>query len=216
MINESVIPLFPLGLVLFPQMPLPLHIFEERYKVMINECIEMKKEFGVVLFNGTQIQDIGCTALIIKVLKQYDDGKLDILCVGQRRFFIKKLLEKKSYLESEVIFFDDEIEQITEEWEETAARGVQLLWQTEIEPNTEEARRLLKKMRYKDISFLIAGSDGFAPEEKQVFLEMTSTFDRLKKGTRSLEKIIERNMVTQQIQNIIGSNGNVRKYFPVS
>jgi Lon protease-like protein len=216
MINEAVIPLFPLGLVLFPGMPLPLHIFEDRYKLMINECLFEKKEFGVVLFNGTQIQDIGCSALIIRVLKEYDDGKLDILCVGQKRFFIKKLLESKPYLESEVIFFDDDIAQVTDEWEDAATRGIQLLWQTESDPHKEEGYRLLKKMDYKSISFLIAGSEGFTPEEKQAFLEMTSTLQRLQKGTRSLEKIIERNIVTQEIQNIIGNNGNVRKYFHVS
>lgn len=214
--KEALIPLFPLGMVLFPGMPLPLHIFEERYKLMINECIDMNREFGVVLFNGTQIQDIGCSALVIRVLKQYDDGKIDILCVGKKRFFIKKLIESKSYLESEVVFFDDEIEKITDEWEDIATRGVHLLLQTESHPPKDEGIQLLKKMDYKSISFLVAGSDGFSPEEKQVFLEMTSTLQRLQKGIRSLEKIIERNIITQEIQNIISGNGNIRKYFVVS
>lgn len=216
MINKATIPLFPLGLVLFPGMPLPLHIFEDRYKLMINECLDQNKAFGIVLFNGHQIQDIGCSAVIIKVLKEYDDGKMDIFCVGQKRFFIRKLLESKAYLESEVIFFDDEIESFSREWEDIAARGVNLLWQIESVPPKEEGLRLLKKLDYKGISFLIAGSDGFTPEEKQVFLEMTSTLKRLKKGTDSLEKIIERNLITQEIQKIIGGNGNIRKYFPVS
>ena len=216
MINKTIIPLFPLGLVLFPGMPLPLHIFEERYKLMINECLDQNKEFGVVLFNGQQIQDIGCSAIIIKVLKEYSDGKLDIICVGKRRFFIKELLESKVYMESDIIFFDDEIENITREWEDMAARGINLLWQTESVPPKEEGLRLLKKPDYKGISFLIAGSDGFTPEEKQVFLEMTSTLERLRKGIHSLEKIMERNLITQEIQKIIGGNGNVRKYFPVS
>jgi len=216
MINKTIIPLFPLGLVLFPGMPLPLHIFEERYKLMINECLDQNKEFGVVLFNGQRIQDIGCSAIIIKVLKEYSDGKLDIICVGKRRFFIKELLESKVYMESDIIFFDDEIENITREWEDMAARGINLLWQTESVPPKEEGLRLLKKPDYKGISFLIAGSDGFTPEEKQVFLEMTSTVERLRKGIGSLEKIVERNMITQEIQKIIGGNGNVRKYFPVS
>jgi len=216
MIKKATIPLFPLGLVLFPGMPLPLHIFEERYKLMINQCLDQNKEFGVVLFNGHQIQDIGCSAIILKVLKEYSDGKLDILCMGKKRFLIKKLLESKAYLESEVIFFDDEIESISREWEDMAAKGINLLWQTESVPPKEEGLRLLKKLDYKGISFLIAGSEGFTPEEKQVFLELTSTVERLRKGIGSLEKIVERNLITQEIQKIIGGNGNVRKYFQVS
>ena len=216
MTNTAKIPLFPLGLVLFPGMPLSLHIFEERYKLMVNECLDQKKEFGIVFFNGHQIQDIGCSAVIMRVLKEYSDGKLDIICVGKKRFFIKKLLESKAYLESEVIFFDDEIEKIPREWQDIAAKGINLLWQTERIPPKEEGLRLLKKMDYKGISFLIAGSDGFTTEEKQVFLEMTSTLDRLQKGIHSLEKIIERNLINQEIQKIIGGNGNVRKYFHIS
>jgi Lon protease-like protein len=216
MTNTAKIPLFPLGLVLFPGMPLSLHIFEERYKLMVNECLDQKKEFGIVFFNGHQIQDIGCSAVIIRVLKEYSDGKLDIICVGKKRFFIKKLLESKAYLESEVIYYDDEIEKIPREWQDIAAKGINLLWQTERIPPKEEGLRLLKKMDYKGISFLIAGSEGFTPEEKQVFLEMTSTLDRLRKGIHSLEKIIERNLINQEIQKIIGGNGNVRKYFHIS
>jgi Lon protease-like protein len=214
--NTATIPLFPLGLVLFPGMALSLHIFEERYKLMVNECLDQKKEFGVVFFNGHKIQDIGCSAVIMRVLKEYSDGKLDIVCVGKKRFFIKKLLESKAYLESEVIYFDDETEKISREWQDIAARGINLLWQTESIPPKEEGLRLLKKLDYKGISFLIAGSDGFTPEEKQVFLEMTSTLDRLQKGIHSLEKIMERNLISQEIQKIIGGNGNVRKYFHVS
>jgi Lon protease-like protein len=214
--NTATIPLFPLGLVLFPGMALSLHIFEERYKLMVNECLDQKKEFGVVFFNGHKIQDIGCSAVIMRVLKEYSDGKLDIVCVGKKRFFIKKLLESKAYLESEVIYFDDETEKISREWQDIAARGINLLWQTESIPPKEEGLRLLKKLDYKGISFLIAGSDGFTPEEKQVFLEMTSTLDRLQKGIHSLEKIMERNLISQEIQKIIGGNGNVRKYFQVS
>ncbi len=214
--NSTIIPLFPLGLVLFPGMPLPLHIFEERYKLMINECLDQNKAFGVVLYNGHQIQDIGCSAVIIRVLKQYDDGKMDIVCMGQKRFFIKNLFESNTYLESEVIFFDDEIEPISREWEDMAVKGINLLLQTEGDSLKEDGFRLLRKMDYKGISFLIAGSDGFNAEEKQVFLEMTSTLERLKKGIHSLEKILERNLITRKIQKIIGGNGNVRKYFPVS
>ena len=80
--SENTIPLFPLGLVLLPQMPLPLHIFEERYKLMIGECLRENRQFGIVYFNGTDIQTAGCTASILKVMKRYEDGRLDILTRG--------------------------------------------------------------------------------------------------------------------------------------
>ena len=62
MTGHQMIPLFPLGVVLLPQMELPLHIFEERYKVMINECLKQTRAFGVVHYDGTNIRNIGCTA----------------------------------------------------------------------------------------------------------------------------------------------------------
>ena len=84
--SRITIPLFPLGLVLLPQMPLPLHIFEERYKLMIGECLEKNEEFGIVYFNGTDIQAIGCTASIQRVLKRYDDGRAGYLDPGGESF----------------------------------------------------------------------------------------------------------------------------------
>ncbi|MBW2640336.1 MAG: LON peptidase substrate-binding domain-containing protein [Deltaproteobacteria bacterium] len=66
MTGHHIIPLFPLGVVLLPQMELSLHVFEERYKVMINECLEQEREFGVVHYDGTDIRSIGCTAKIMR------------------------------------------------------------------------------------------------------------------------------------------------------
>jgi Lon protease-like protein len=59
------IPLFPLGLVLLPGMVLPLHIFEERYKQMISECLATNRSFGIVWFDGQAIRTMGCTARIV-------------------------------------------------------------------------------------------------------------------------------------------------------
>ncbi len=64
MSDVKTIPLFPLGLVLVPQMDLPLHIFEERYKRMIRECLEDGTEFGVVLLQGSGVHTVGCTARV--------------------------------------------------------------------------------------------------------------------------------------------------------
>ena len=109
---STTIPLFPLGLVLLPQNPLPLHIFEERYKLMIGECLAENRDFGIVFFDAADIRTVGCTARILKVLKRYHDGRLDILTRGQNRFRIKELREEKAYLEARVTFFDCRLRRI--------------------------------------------------------------------------------------------------------
>ena len=106
--QQELLPLFPLEVVLFPRTPLPLHIFEERYKEMVGEVLEAKSEFGVVLAGEKGIVSTGCTASVEKVMKSYPDGRMDILTVGRRRFEIILLNDEKSYLRGAVEFFDDE------------------------------------------------------------------------------------------------------------
>ena len=106
--QQELLPLFPLEVVLFPRTPLPLHIFEERYKEMVGEVLENESEFGVVLAGEKGIVSTGCTASVEKVMKSYPDGRMDILTVGRRRFEIILLNDEKSYLRGAVEFFDDE------------------------------------------------------------------------------------------------------------
>jgi len=105
---QQLIPLFPLSLVLLPAMPLPLHIFEDRYKEMLADVIAAEIEFGVVLAKDEGIVNIGCTASVISVLREYPDGRMDLLAAGQRRFRIESLDQEKAYLRATVEFFDDE------------------------------------------------------------------------------------------------------------
>jgi Lon protease-like protein len=206
------IPLFPLGLVLLPQMPLPLHIFEERYKVLIGECLANNKEFGIVYLNGTDIQAIGCTASIQKVLKRYEDGRLDILTRGENRFEISEMYDHKPYLEASVTLFDDELEDNTTASQKLADNGMNLLRQFAGISGVQSEYGFAEIMDIKSISFLIAGCEGFSYEEKQKFLEMSSTSERLEKSVGSLAKIIERTKITAEIQKIIGGNGNMRRF----
>ena len=101
-------PLFPLQVVLFPRTPLPLHIFEERYKQMIADVQRGHSEFGVVLAGEKGIVNTGCTATIDKVLKKYPDGRMDLITIGRRRFEIILLNDEKPYLRGAVEYFDDE------------------------------------------------------------------------------------------------------------
>lgn len=102
------IPLFPLDLVLFPGAPVQLHIFEERYKEMIGECIRSECEFGIVRAWREGLAIVGCTAAILSVLHRYPDGRMDILCCGQRRFEIESLHDGRSFFQAEIEFLHDE------------------------------------------------------------------------------------------------------------
>jgi len=106
--QPRLLPLFPLRVVVFPRTPLPLHIFEQRYKEMIGDALRSGSEFGIVLAKEDGIVNAGCTVTVEKVLKTYADGRMDIMTRGIRRFEILGLNEDKSYLRGEVEFFDDD------------------------------------------------------------------------------------------------------------
>ena len=102
------LPLFPLDLVLLPGVPLPLHVFEPRYKEMIGECLDEKKPFGVVRASSDGVAEIGCTAEIVEVTKRYDDGRMDILTRGVERFEVLQVHEERTFLEAEFTVVEDE------------------------------------------------------------------------------------------------------------
>jgi Lon protease-like protein len=107
-IVSLLLPLFPLDLVLLPGVPLPLHVFEPRYKEMIAECLDEKKPFGVVRASSNGVAEIGCTAEIIEVTKRYDDGRMDILTRGVERFEVLQVHEERPFLEAEFTVIEDE------------------------------------------------------------------------------------------------------------
>ena len=105
---SALLPLFPLDVVLLPGTPIPLHVFEPRYREMIGQCLAQKTAFGIVRAKEEGIAEIGCTAEIMEVSKRYDDGRMDIVCEGRRRFEVMGLNEERSFLQAEVSYFDDE------------------------------------------------------------------------------------------------------------
>jgi Lon protease-like protein len=102
------LPLFPLELVLLPGAPLPLHIFEPRYREMISECLEHNRNFGVLRAKEESIAEVGCTAEIIAVTKKYPDGRMDIVTQGRERFEVLQLNQERSFLQAEVMFINDD------------------------------------------------------------------------------------------------------------
>jgi Lon protease-like protein len=122
-VAEPWVPLFPLDLVLLPHTNLPLHIFEERYKEMIQDCLDNKWEYGMLAVEGDRVKNIGCTASISRVIERFPDGRMNIMVRGMRRFEIRDLNEDKSYLRGKVEFFDDDAgEPAAEETRQEALR----------------------------------------------------------------------------------------------
>ena len=101
------IPLFPLDVVLFPGAGLPLHIFEQRYREMIAECVASHSPFGVVRAQREGLAVIGTTAEVVRILHQYPDGRCDILTEGIERFEIEQLDNSRSFLQAEVDLLPD-------------------------------------------------------------------------------------------------------------
>jgi ATP-dependent Lon protease len=181
------IPLFPLpNLVLFPNIIIPLHIFEERYKLMINGCIERDEVFGLVLLhNGASderedtIHRVGVTVRIVEV-ERLDEGRMNILCEGESRFRIYRFTQKVPFWKGAVDFFEDNehqpaeslYEQVVELYRSVAAISAKL-------SGSEQADLALPDSP-ADLSYMVSYILDIESEEKQKLLEMTSTGERLR------------------------------------
>lgn len=123
------LPLFPLNVVLFPGMPLPLHIFEERYKTMIRDCLERQGPFGVVLIQeGREVGDpaqpfpVGTTARIVRV-EHLEEGRMNILTQGERRFSTAEITQRLPHLAGRVRYLEEEAGDIPTELLSEATEG---------------------------------------------------------------------------------------------
>ena len=210
MTGHQIIPLFPLGVVLLPHMEMPLHIFEERYKVMINECLKQNREFGVVNYDGTNIRSIGCTAEIRGVVKEYEDGRMDIMTQGKTRFVIKDMDQSLIYLQAKVLFFEDEREMVSDDDATLAGEIIHLLKDLDRISETRRDYNALANLDLNRLSFLIPSTEGLTPEERQQFLEITSPRLRLTKCRAILKTVIQRTKMNYKINKIIGGNGDVK------
>ena len=207
MMNNKIIPLFPLNVVLFPGIPLPLHIFEERYKEMIQFCMDNNAEFGVVLYNEHDLSDVGCTAIVQELLKEYEDGRMDILAEGIRRFSIERIIDQKSYLEAEVRFLELPTESAPADktLQENAFRLLQNIMKV---TNPELNSELFRHADIHQLSHLIASSAGFSLADKQRFLEMDDVSERLTTMLKERKQIMERIHLHQLIKNAEFMEGN--------
>src|SRR3954466_16098871 len=101
-------PLFPLGIVLLPSEVVPLHIFEERYKTMLGECMASDGEFGIVWLSDDGLREVGCTARVTQVLAEFDDGRSNVLVTGGRPFRLLRRIDDMAYPAGEIEMLADD------------------------------------------------------------------------------------------------------------
>jgi Lon protease-like protein len=198
---KALLPLFPLDVVLFPGTPLPLHVFEPRYKELISECLEQKKTFGIVRAEEEGLADVGCTAEIVAVTKTYPDGRMDIVTEGRERFEVLEVDEQRSYLRGDVVYFQDDAENPSSQQIEHA-----------IELHREiltmgGAQQSLPASEDK-ISFYLAGSLPLDLDFKQALLEMRSEVERIEAVITAFEAILPKLRRAVQSRQKAGGNGH--------
>jgi Lon protease-like protein len=193
------IPLFPLpDLVLFPQVAVPLHIFEERYKLMINRCIDQDSVFGLVLLrdgaeeeNEDTIHRVGVTARVVQV-ERLEDGRLNILCEGVSRFRVEEFTGRTPYWTGTVEFFRDDPE--GEEPLQQAYEEVSRLYKEAMQLTSKLKERDVPQMDFPDspreLSYMVAYVLDLPASRKQELLETTSTLMRLHSLAVDLERVV--------------------------
>jgi Lon protease-like protein len=196
-------PLFPLGLVLLPQELVPLHIFEDRYKQMINECLEAESEFGIVWLSDDGLRDIGCTARIERVIERFEDGRMNILVVGSQPFRLLERVEDMAYPAGEIELLEDfDVDGDPELAEQARARYVELVERaTEETPDLEEIAEL--------DAYGMAATVEHPPEAKQALLELRAESDRLRMVDEMFRTAIKRVAYAEEAAERAQTNGSV-------
>ena len=207
--DELLLSLFPLEVVLFPGQTLPLHIFEERYKEMIGECLENRSEFGVVLVKENAILNVGCTAEITAVTRRHKDGRLDIETMGRRRFEVLFLDQKKAYLRAATQFFEDEAAPAAPDLRRRAlelhAEVLELLYS---DPEDRSPHKVEDDA--PQLSFKLAGPLPVELDFKQLLLALRSESERLEKLVEYLQKLRPRLRLASRVRSKAGGNGQGR------
>ena len=201
---SPLLPLFPLDLVLLPGVPVPLHIFEPRYKEMITECLEQKKTFGIVRTKEKGFMNIGCTADIINILKKYPDGRMNILAEGQKRFEVLQVNQQRAFLQAEVFYLDDE-----EDRPSTGDLDKAVRLHGEIMQLAGAHAEDVEKSETRQLAYRLAGSLPFDPDFQQALLEMNSEAQRIKAIISFFERILPVLHRNAHAKQRAGGNGHV-------
>jgi len=192
------LPIFPLNTVLFPGATLPLHIFEDRYRVMIGECIAGDREFGVCLIReGAEVgesatpNDVGTTARVTSV-QRLEDGRMNIMCTGVRRFRIQQIVEQTPYLIADVEMLEPAAsdDARTTDLSETAAALFAEYIQLTLAISNQWSRRVDTPEDAAELSDFIAGRLAIDLKSRQKLLDEPSPKRRLEIETDALARLI--------------------------
>lgn len=200
------IPLFPLNLVVFPLSRYPLHIFEERYKNMINKCLVDESGFGIVAPRGKELSKIGSFVVIASVLKKFENGEMDIVIEAQNRFFINNITTHiDGYLLADVEDYPDVQPEaspsLLDEMEEMFERILE-----KYDFDLEESFWT----RYHDAkskSFKIAEKSGLSLTQQQTLLTLQDENRRINFLIKHFEKLDEEISKNAGLRNIILGDG---------
>jgi Lon protease-like protein len=197
-------PLFPLGLVALPGEEVRLHIFEQRYRTMIDDCLEQQREFGIVWLADDELKHFGCACAIDRVLERMEDGRFNILTRATRPFRLVERDDSLAYPAGEIEFVLDVDETPDQEAQSEAHQAYAALVRaaTDDEP---EANALAELSAYE-----MAATIEFGLEAKQRLLELRSENARLRLLTRLLRAAIRRLDFVDRAQARARSNGKVR------
>ena len=197
-------PLFPLGLVALPSELIPLHIFEERYKTMIGQCLDEESEFGIVWLAEDGLRPIGCACEVAEVLERLPDGRINLLARGTRVFRIEGRQEDLPYPAGTVEFLDDRDEIPDPE----AAAGAHIAYADLVEQATD---RVPEPGEIEAMSaYEMAATVEFGLDAKQGLLDLRSESARLKLLARLCRAAIKRLDFVDRAQARARSNGRVR------
>jgi Lon protease-like protein len=197
-------PLFPLGLVALPGELIPLHIFEERYKTMIQMCLGEEREFGIVWLSDDGLREVGCACAVDRVIEQMADGRMNLLVRGTRPF---RVLERQGHLPypaGVIEFVEDREDEIDAELARGAHEAYAELYKraTDRDPVPEELAGMS--------AYAMAATVDFGLDAKQGLLDMRSENARLRLVTRLFRAAIKRLELVDKVQERAQSNGKVR------
>jgi Lon protease-like protein len=201
---EREFPLFPLGLVALPFEFVPLHVFEERFKTMIGECLDEGTEFGIVWLGDDGLRTTGCACEVSRVLERFDDGRLNIVARGTRPFRLVERVEHLPYPAGTVEWLEDRPEELDDGVAEQARRAyAELVEQaTDKEPEPDELAELT--------AYGMAATVDFGLDAKQGLLDLRSENARLRLVARLFRAAIKRLDFVERAQVRAKSNGRVR------
>ena len=177
--------LFPLGLVAYPTKVVPLHIFEERYKYLINECISLAQEFGMVYTLDNGLADFGCSLSISELIKTYPNGEMDIITKGQRIFKIHSNKVENELNIGQVEFQEDKPEPFLDKFDKIKEKYLKLLLQLGL---TDQIERHMNKTR----SFELIEHIQLPNEVELLLISTRSEIDRLKVLDEIFDQILEK------------------------